>query len=46
MKEPGVQKSFSAAAYGQLPGDLKFTDYNNDGIVDVEDLKVIGQCIS
>jgi len=25
-----------------LPGDLKYTDYNNDGVIDVKDLKVIG----
>jgi len=37
-----TKESSGAAAYGQLPGDLKFTDYNNDGTIDVKDLKVIG----
>ncbi|MEO5998009.1 MAG: TonB-dependent receptor [Chitinophagaceae bacterium] len=32
-----------AAAYGQLPGDRKFTDVNHNGIIDKNDLKVIGQ---
>lgn len=31
-----------AAAYGQLPGDRKFTDANNDGVINNKDLKVIG----
>jgi hypothetical protein len=32
-----------AAAFGQLPGDRKFTDVNKDGTVDKKDLKVIGK---
>ena len=36
------KEASAAAAYGQLPGDLKYTDYNNDGVIDVKDLKVIG----
>lgn len=31
-----------AAEYGQLPGDRKFTDANNDGVINKQDLKVIG----
>jgi TonB-linked SusC/RagA family outer membrane protein len=32
----------NAAKYGQLPGDGKYTDLNNDGKIDGADLKVIG----
>ncbi|MEO6948599.1 MAG: TonB-dependent receptor [Ginsengibacter sp.] len=35
-------KSSEAAAYGQLPGDPKYTDVNDDGVIDVNDVKVIG----
>ncbi|MEP7106980.1 MAG: TonB-dependent receptor [Ferruginibacter sp.] len=38
----GTGKASEAAAYGQLPGDRKFTDVNNDQIIDKKDLKVIG----
>ncbi|WP_018616863.1 SusC/RagA family TonB-linked outer membrane protein [Segetibacter koreensis] len=31
-----------AADYGQLPGDRKFTDINKDGVINKEDLTVIG----
>lgn len=31
-----------AADYGELPGDRKFTDVNNDGVINKQDLKVIG----
>lgn len=31
-----------AAEYGQLPGDRKFTDANADGVINRQDLKVIG----
>ena len=31
-----------AKLYGQLPGDPKYTDLNNDTLVDAKDLKVIG----
>jgi hypothetical protein len=31
-----------AAVYGHLPGDPRFEDINNDGIVDVNDLQIIG----
>ncbi len=33
----------AAAAYGQLPGDRKFTDGNGDGVINKKDLTVIGQ---
>jgi hypothetical protein len=31
-----------AAVYGELPGDRKFDDLNKDGVIDENDLKVIG----
>jgi TonB-linked SusC/RagA family outer membrane protein len=31
-----------AAAFGQLPGDPKYTDFNKDGLINNKDLKVIG----
>lgn len=31
-----------AAVYGQLPGDPKYTDVNNDGKIDTKDFTVIG----
>jgi TonB-linked SusC/RagA family outer membrane protein len=35
-------KGSEAAAYGQLPGDPRYTDVNGDGVIDVSDVKVIG----
>lgn len=32
----------AAAAYGQLPGDPKYTDTNGDGKINVDDVKTIG----
>ena len=32
----------AAAAYGQLPGDPKYTDFNGDGKIDASDIMVIG----
>lgn len=34
-----------AAAYGQLPGDQKYVDRNNDGLIDTKDLTVIGHAL-
>ncbi|MFD1140049.1 SusC/RagA family TonB-linked outer membrane protein [Larkinella insperata] len=31
-----------AARYGQLPGDPRYTDLNNDGVIDTKDIKAIG----
>ena len=31
-----------AAVFGQLPGDPKYTDFNNDGSINSKDLKLIG----
>ncbi|MBL0745291.1 SusC/RagA family TonB-linked outer membrane protein [Chryseolinea lacunae] len=31
-----------AAAFGQLPGDIKYKDMNNDGFINNQDLTVIG----
>jgi TonB-linked SusC/RagA family outer membrane protein len=38
----GTDKGSDAAKYGQLPGDAHYTDVNNDGTIDLKDLKVIG----
>lgn len=38
----GSEKSSEAAAYGQLPGDPHYTDANNDGVINNQDIKVIG----
>jgi hypothetical protein len=38
----GTGKASEAAAYGQLPGDPHYTDVNNDGVINTQDLKVIG----
>ena len=34
-----------AAAYGQLPGDPHFTDHNDDGEVNTDDIMVIGNAV-
>ncbi|HMJ70293.1 MAG TPA: TonB-dependent receptor [Cyclobacteriaceae bacterium] len=34
-----------AAAFGQLPGDQKYVDLNNDGLIDTKDLTVIGNAL-
>jgi TonB-linked SusC/RagA family outer membrane protein len=34
-----------AAAFGQLPGDIKYQDINNDGVINNADLTVIGNAI-
>ncbi len=31
-----------AAAFGQLPGDPKYTDFNEDGKINAKDIKIIG----
>ena len=38
----GTDKASEAAAYGQLPGDPRYTDENGDGVINNQDLKVIG----
>ena len=38
----GTDKGSEAAAYGQLPGDPRYTDVNSDGQIDQEDVKVMG----
>ena len=35
----------TAAKYGQLPGDQKYVDQNNDGKIDTKDLTVIGHAL-
>jgi TonB-linked SusC/RagA family outer membrane protein len=34
-----------AAVYGQLPGDIKYRDINDDKIIDTKDLTVIGNAL-
>lgn len=34
-----------ARSFGQLPGDQKYEDVNNDGYIDSKDLKVIGHAL-
>ncbi|MBL7734089.1 MAG: TonB-dependent receptor [Chitinophagaceae bacterium] len=38
----GTDKASEAAAFGQLPGDPRYTDVNGDGVINNRDLKVIG----
>lgn len=38
----GEKDAATAASYGQLPGDPRYTDLNEDGTIDTKDLKVIG----
>jgi TonB-linked SusC/RagA family outer membrane protein len=37
-----TDQAAQAAVYGQLPGDPHYTDTNNDGKINVKDVKVIG----
>jgi TonB-linked SusC/RagA family outer membrane protein len=41
----GTSEAAQAAAYGQLPGDPKYTDVNKDGVIDALDRTVIGNAI-
>jgi TonB-linked SusC/RagA family outer membrane protein len=41
----GTKDAAAAAAFGQLPGDPKYTDINHDGKINSQDLKVIGNAI-
>lgn len=41
----GTKEAAAAAAYGQLPGDPKYTDFNKDGTIDAMDRIVIGNAI-
>jgi TonB-linked SusC/RagA family outer membrane protein len=41
----GTNQAADAAKFGQLPGDPHYTDTNNDGRVDVKDIKVIGNSL-
>jgi len=34
-----------AAVYGKQPGDFKYIDQNNDGVIDAADRKIIGQAL-
>jgi hypothetical protein len=41
----GTGKASEAAAYGQLPGDPHYTDFNNDGKINASDIMLIGNAI-
>ncbi len=41
----GSKDAATAAAYGQLPGDPRYTDLNSDGQIDTKDLMVIGNAL-
>ena len=34
-----------AAIYGKQPGDFKYVDQNNDGVIDADDRKIIGHAL-
>ena len=40
-----TSESEAAAAFGQLPGDPKYTDVNLDGKIDSQDIMIIGNAI-
>ncbi len=40
-----TSESEAAAAFGQLPGDPKYTDFNQDGKINTSDLMMIGNAI-
>ncbi len=41
----GTSKASEAAAYGQLPGDPHYTDFNGDGVINSADIMKIGNAI-
>ncbi len=41
----GTKDAATAASYGQLPGDPRYTDVNNDGEINTQDLMVIGNAL-
>src|SRR6185503_9991515 len=41
----GTGKAAEAAAFGRLPGDPKFTDFNNDGKINSSDIMIMGNAI-
>ena len=41
----GTAEASEAAKYGQLPGDPKYSDLNNDSKIDSEDIKKIGNAL-
>jgi TonB-dependent starch-binding outer membrane protein SusC len=40
-----TSEATEAAAFGQLPGDPKYTDFNKDGKIDSKDIMIIGNSI-
>ena len=47
-KDEGIwraEEADQAAAYGNVPGDTKYNDLNNDQVINSEDLQVIGHSI-
>jgi TonB-linked SusC/RagA family outer membrane protein len=41
----GTKDAAQAKTYGQLPGDPHYTDLNKDGVIDINDIKVIGNAL-
>ena len=41
----GASEAVDAAAYGQLPGDPKYIDFNEDGRINSSDIMMIGNAI-
>src|SRR5699024_10645108 len=42
----GTDEREQAAEYGKLPGDVKFKDLNDDGIINDDDKKIIGNGVA
>lgn len=40
-----TDEAAEAARYGQLPGDLRYHDVNDDGVIDIEDEQLIGNTL-
>ena len=40
-----LDEATEAAQYGNEPGDFKYIDQNNDGVIDANDRKIIGQAL-
>lgn len=40
-----LDEASEAARYGDVPGDFKYVDQNNDGMIDANDRKIIGHAL-
>lgn len=40
-----LDEASEAARYGDVPGDFKYVDQNNDGVIDANDRKIIGHAL-